>query len=105
MAADGMSLLEILREVSGEGERDPDRRLTCRNGYRERRWDTRVGTIPLDVPRVRDGGHPPSPLDPGVARSGPCSRPPGRRARPASAPAGRTTWSAPWGSPASAGAR
>ena len=25
-----------------KGERDPQRRLTSRNGYRERRWDTRV---------------------------------------------------------------
>jgi transposase-like protein len=32
-------------ELTGaaEGERTPDRRLTSRNGYRERRWDTRVG--------------------------------------------------------------
>lgn len=28
-----------------KGERAPERRLTNRNGYRERRWDTRVGTI------------------------------------------------------------
>jgi len=34
-------------ELTGvaKGERAPDRRLTNRNGYRERRWDTRVGTI------------------------------------------------------------
>jgi transposase-like protein len=33
-------------ELTGvpHGERDPERRLTRRNGYRERRWDTRVGT-------------------------------------------------------------
>ena len=53
-------------ELTGlpKGERDPEHRLTHRNGYRERRWDTRVGTIPLDVPRVRDGGYLPSLLDP-----------------------------------------
>ena len=28
-----------------------------RNGYRERAWDTRVGTIELSVPRVRDGSY------------------------------------------------
>ena len=30
-------------ELTGvpHGERDPERRLTRRNGYRERRWDTR----------------------------------------------------------------
>jgi putative transposase len=46
------------------GERDPERRLTHRNGYRERRWDTRVGTVALSVPRVRDGSYFPSLLEP-----------------------------------------
>ncbi|MEO8230502.1 MAG: transposase, partial [Chloroflexota bacterium] len=38
-------------ELTGaaKGERAPDRRLTNRNGYRERRWDTRVGTIGLAI--------------------------------------------------------
>ena len=35
-----------------------------RNGYRERAWDTRVGTVALRVPRVRDGGYFPSLLEP-----------------------------------------
>ena len=94
MADDSMTLLETLRKASagGEvdvlregvrilaqaimeaevtevtgvarGERDPERRLTHRNGYRERRWDTRVGTIDLAIPRVRDGSYFPSLLDP-----------------------------------------
>jgi transposase-like protein len=56
-------------EVTGltgvpKGERDPERRLTNRNGYRERRWDTRVGTIELAIPRVRDGSYFPSLLEP-----------------------------------------
>lgn len=53
-------------ELTGvpRGERDPERRLTHRNGYRERRWDTRVGTIELAIPRVRDGSYLPSLLDP-----------------------------------------
>jgi putative transposase len=46
------------------GERAPDARLTHRNGYRERRWDTRVGTIDLAIPRVRDGSYFPSLLEP-----------------------------------------
>lgn len=55
-----------VNEVTGlpRGQRDPDRRLTHRNGYRERRWDTRVGTIELAIPRVRDGSYFPSLLDP-----------------------------------------
>jgi len=46
------------------GERDPERRLTNRNGYRDRRWDTRVGSIDLAIPRVRDGSYFPSLLEP-----------------------------------------
>ena len=34
--------------------RNPER-TNRRNGYRERRWDTRVGTIPLGIPRLREG--------------------------------------------------
>ena len=53
-------------ELTGvaKGERDPEHRLTHRNGYRERRWDTRVGTIGLSIPRVRDGSYFPSLLEP-----------------------------------------
>jgi putative transposase len=49
---------------AGHGERAPDTRLTHRNGYRERRWDTRVGTIDLPIPKVRDGSYFPSLLEP-----------------------------------------
>jgi putative transposase len=53
-------------ELTGvpKGERDPERRLTNRNGYRDRRWDTRVGTMNLSIPRVRDGSYFPSLLEP-----------------------------------------
>ena len=44
-------------------ERSPERD-GHRNGYRERVWDTRVGTIGLRVPRVRDGSFYPSLLEP-----------------------------------------
>jgi len=47
-----------------KGERDPERRLTHRNGYRDRRWDTRVGTLELAIPKVRDGSYFPSLLEP-----------------------------------------
>jgi len=39
-------------------------RLTQRNGYRERRWDTRVGEIPLRIPKLRQGSYFPSLLTP-----------------------------------------
>lgn len=32
-------------------------RTNQRNGYRERRWDTRVGTIDLAIPRLRKGSY------------------------------------------------
>ena len=32
-------------------------RVNQRNGYRERRWDTRVGTIPLAIPKLRRGSY------------------------------------------------
>jgi putative transposase len=38
------------------GERSPDR-VNKRNGYRERDWDTRVGTIELAVPKLREGSY------------------------------------------------
>src|ERR671918_2916927 len=38
------------------GERSPER-VTKRNGYRERAWDTRVGSIELAVPKLREGSY------------------------------------------------
>src|ERR671938_543043 len=35
------------------GERSPER-VNRRNGYRERDWDTRVGSIELAVPKLRE---------------------------------------------------
>lgn len=32
-------------------------RVNRRNGYRERRWDTRVGTIDLGIPKLRKGSY------------------------------------------------
>ena len=36
------------------GERSPER-VNRRNGYRERPWDTRLGTVPLPIPKLRQG--------------------------------------------------
>lgn len=44
-------------------ERSPER-TGQRNGYRDRSWETRVGTVELSVPRVRDGSYFPSLLEP-----------------------------------------
>ncbi|MFB9068379.1 IS256 family transposase [Pseudofulvimonas gallinarii] len=46
------------------GERKPGERLVQRNGYRDREWDTRAGTIPLRIPKLRQGSYFPGFLEP-----------------------------------------
>src|SRR4029453_15228540 len=41
---------------AGYGERSPER-VNRRNGYRGRGWDTRVGTIELALPKLREGSY------------------------------------------------
>ena len=48
---------------AGYGERSPER-VTQRNGYRSRAWDTRVGTMDLRIPKLREGSYFPSLLEP-----------------------------------------
>ena len=48
---------------AGYGERSPER-VTQRNGYRSRAWDTRVGTMELQIPKLREGSYFPSLLEP-----------------------------------------
>jgi putative transposase len=45
------------------GVRSPER-LTHRNGYRERAWDTRAGRIGLSIPKLRKGSYFPAFLEP-----------------------------------------
>jgi putative transposase len=55
---------EVSTQIGAEhGQRNPDR-TTHRNGYRPRDWDTRVGTIELAIPRLRQGSYLPSWLEP-----------------------------------------
>jgi len=46
------------------GARAPAARLTHRNGYRERDWETRCGTVELRIPKLRQGTYFPSFLEP-----------------------------------------
>ena len=48
---------------AGHGERSPAR-INHRNGYRERAWDTRVGTVDLEIPKLRKGSYFPAFLEP-----------------------------------------
>ncbi len=57
--------VEVSELIGAElGERRPDDRVTHRNGYRPRRWDTRAGEIELQIPKLRQGSYFPSFLAP-----------------------------------------
>jgi putative transposase len=56
---------EVAEQIGAElGERAPDARNAQRNGYRARRWDTRVGELELAIPKLRSGTYFPSFLEP-----------------------------------------
>jgi len=48
---------------AGYGEKNP-LRLNQRNGYRDRDWETRAGTVELRIPRLRKGSYFPTFLEP-----------------------------------------
>jgi len=62
--AQALMELEVAQHVGAEPYERTTSRTGQRNGTRERQWDTRVGTIDLRVPRVRDGSFFPALLDP-----------------------------------------
>src|SRR3954454_5037090 len=55
---------EVAAQIgAGRYERSGER-VTQRNGYRTRPWDTRVGTLELAIPKLRQGSYFPSSLEP-----------------------------------------
>jgi putative transposase len=63
-AAERLMELEV-QELTGAvyGEKSPER-LVQRNGYRDRLWETRAGTVELRIPKLRKGSYFPGFLEP-----------------------------------------
>lgn len=55
--AEALMELEVAARLGADPhERTPDR-VGYRNGHRSRNWDTRAGTIELDIPKLRAGSY------------------------------------------------
>src|SRR3546814_20188222 len=63
-AADRMMELEVEARTGAPAGARSAERLTQRNGYRERAWETRAGRIELAIPKLRKGSYLPSFLAP-----------------------------------------
>ena len=55
---------EVSAQIGAGRYERSDERVTQRNGYRPRTWDTRVGSLELQIPKLRQGSYWPSWLEP-----------------------------------------
>ena len=55
---------EMAQQIGADRHERTGERATYRNGYRERTLDTRLGTLELEIPKLRQGSYFPSFLEP-----------------------------------------
>jgi len=55
--------VEVTQRIGAERYERSSERVTQRNGYRERPYETRVGELTLQVPKLREGSYFPSCYD------------------------------------------
>ena len=63
-AAERMMELEVEALTGADYRARNPERSNSRNGYRERSWETRAGTVPLQIPKLRKGSYFPTFLEP-----------------------------------------
>ena len=56
--------MEVKQQIGADRYERTENRTTHRNGYRDRDWQTRVGDVPLKIPKLREGSYFPSLLEP-----------------------------------------
>lgn len=55
---------EVSAQTGAERYEHSGERTACRNGYRHRPWDTRLGTVEVAIPKLRSGSYFPCWLEP-----------------------------------------
>lgn len=64
VVAEALMDAEVSSSIGAAPFERTDDRTAFRNGYRERRWDTRLGTVDLRIPKITPGSYFPSILHP-----------------------------------------